>query len=76
LDSLLLDLQSPLLADDLATGQASLPPAPNQWILEAENWFQIGLATLQRLIVEYISGPPRRNIHSTWHKMKAKTIKA
>lgn len=48
----------PILAASLITAQDSLPPAPSQWILETENWFQIGLAAMQRLTVEYISGPP------------------
>lgn len=47
-----------LLASQLSATQFSIPPAPNQWVLETENWFQIGLAIMQRYTVDYISGPP------------------
>jgi hypothetical protein len=57
----------PLLARGLTIGQMSLPPAPNQWILETENWFEIGLATLQRLTVEYITGPPPQYAHNAFY---------
>jgi hypothetical protein len=47
-----------LLAENLVIPISdSLPLAPDQWILEAENAFQIGLGTMQRMMVNYISGP-------------------
>ncbi|KAE8453974.1 hypothetical protein EG329_007750 [Mollisiaceae sp. DMI_Dod_QoI] len=51
-------LESPLLADALAAEGESLPPAPDQWILEASHWFSISLANMQRLLVDYATGPP------------------
>ncbi|KUJ10441.1 uncharacterized protein LY89DRAFT_723648 [Mollisia scopiformis] len=48
----------PLLAQSLVQSGISLPLAPNQWILEAENWFRVGLSNLQRLMADYITGPP------------------
>lgn len=56
--SMLSSGSSTLLAQSLCTGQMCMPPAANQWILEVENWFQIGMVLLQRLTLEYISGPP------------------
>ena len=50
-------LPSPLLAESLAQDTTSMPLAPNQWILEAQNWFTIGLSTMQHLLVDYITGP-------------------
>ncbi|KAF8851543.1 hypothetical protein BDZ45DRAFT_695838 [Acephala macrosclerotiorum] len=49
---------SPLLVENLAESQQSLPPANNQWELESKNWFTIGLANTQRLVVDYVTGPP------------------
>lgn len=49
--------QTPLLAGDLAPYGISLPIASNQWILEAENWFKIGLFNLQRVTVDFATGP-------------------
>lgn len=51
-------LSSPLLAGNLASGTESFPPASDQWILEAKNWFTISLANTQRLLTDYITGPP------------------
>jgi hypothetical protein len=51
-------LTSPLLAENLASGSESFNPAPDQWILEAKNWFSISLANTQRLMTDYITGPP------------------
>jgi hypothetical protein len=36
---------------------SSLPLAPNQWILESKNLFTIGLATMQRMMIDFINGP-------------------
>lgn len=47
----------PLLAQRLTTARSSLPPAPNQWVLEVEGWFQVALAMMQHKLVDYISGP-------------------
>ncbi|KUJ17744.1 uncharacterized protein LY89DRAFT_747572 [Mollisia scopiformis] len=52
-------LSSPLLADELAYAGQLLPPAPNQWVLEASNWFTISLANTQRFFNEYVTGPPQ-----------------
>ncbi|CZR60573.1 uncharacterized protein PAC_10469 [Phialocephala subalpina] len=51
-------LDSQLLAAGLEGDGQSLPPVPNQWILEAENWFSISLSNIQRLLVGYVTGPP------------------
>lgn len=50
-----------LLASSLTTTQVSLPPSPDQWILESENWFRTGLAAIQGYMVGYVSGPPGEN---------------
>ncbi|KAE8446476.1 hypothetical protein EG329_011939 [Mollisiaceae sp. DMI_Dod_QoI] len=52
--------QTPLLAQALATSGMSLPLPPNQWILEAQNWFSIGLFNMQRLMVDFVTGPTTR----------------
>jgi hypothetical protein len=52
-------LTTQLLAESLTSGvEQSLPLAPNQWVLEVHNWFTIGLANAQHLLVDYITGPP------------------
>ncbi|KUJ19581.1 uncharacterized protein LY89DRAFT_717054 [Mollisia scopiformis] len=50
-------VRSPLLAEDLAGLPLSAPLAPNQWVLEVEHWFTIGLANLQRLMLDIVTGP-------------------
>lgn len=56
-------LDSQLLAAGLEGDGQSLPPAPNQWILESENWFSISLTNIQRLLVGYVTGPPSQFEH-------------
>lgn len=57
INGLVQGLPSPLLADALSyANQAS--PAPDQWALEARNWFAIGLASMQRYFNDYVAGPP------------------
>ncbi|KAE9372844.1 hypothetical protein N431DRAFT_467074 [Stipitochalara longipes BDJ] len=51
-------LTTSLLANKLSSGGLSMPLAPNQWELESSNWFTIGLAEIQQLMVSYITGPP------------------
>jgi hypothetical protein len=65
-------LASPqLLADSLTSGDgASLPLASDQWILEAKNFFTIGLANAQRLVVEAITGPPSQFTQYAWNETK------
>jgi hypothetical protein len=47
-----------LLAESLVVPLSdSLPLAPDQWILETKNMYRIGLATVQRLMVDFITGP-------------------
>ncbi|KAF4612825.1 hypothetical protein G7Y89_g15548 [Cudoniella acicularis] len=58
LASLLSSFTSPLLLDSLEAGGSSLPPAPNQWILEMNNLFTIGLANFQHQLMEFVTGPP------------------
>lgn len=47
----------PLLARNLYGDEMSLPLASDQWVLEVTNWFTVGLAQVQRLMLEYITGP-------------------
>lgn len=51
-------LEPKVLAESLAATTLSLAPAPDQWVQEVTNWFSVGLANLQRLIVDYNTGPP------------------
>ncbi len=53
-----LSLEAPLLADGLAAGGVSVPLPDNQWELEVQNWFQIGLNNVQRMVVSSATGPP------------------
>jgi len=53
-----LGLDMPLLADSLAAGGVSVPLPNNQWELEVKNWFQIGLNNVQRMVVDFATGPP------------------
>jgi hypothetical protein len=48
----------PLLADDLREGDVSLGLASDQWILEADNIFAMGLNAIQRWVTEFATGPP------------------
>lgn len=48
---------SPLLAQSLVGPALSAPLAANQWVLEVENWLTVSLVQLQRLMLEYITGP-------------------
>ncbi|CZR69594.1 uncharacterized protein PAC_19494 [Phialocephala subalpina] len=59
------NLESSLLANDLAAQKSSLPLAVNQWVLEAQNWFSIGVANLQRMVVDVATGPPGANARFT-----------
>jgi hypothetical protein len=59
-------LESAVLADNLASNQVSLPLPPNQWILEASNWFSITLANLQNSIVNTATGPSGTNAQYTY----------
>lgn len=59
LDSTIFHITTKLLAESLTSGtDESLTPAENQWVLESQNWFSIGIANAQRLVVDYITGPP------------------
>lgn len=51
------NLDSSLLADNLAAKGGSLPLPSNQWVLEAQNWFSISMNNIQRLLVETATGP-------------------
>lgn len=51
-------LNKPLLAQEIASDKGSIPLPSNQWILEASNLFTIGLASLQQILLDYITGPP------------------
>lgn len=48
---------SALRAQEYVSERAQLEIKPNQWHLEVDSWFDIGLAKLQRAIVEYATGP-------------------
>jgi hypothetical protein len=48
---------SALRAQDTVSDRNQLEIRPNQWQLEVEGWFDVGLAKLQRYIVEYATGP-------------------
>ncbi|CZR55165.1 uncharacterized protein PAC_05051 [Phialocephala subalpina] len=47
-----------LMASGLCVEGASPPLPPNQWILEATNWFSIGMVNIQRRVVDTATGPP------------------
>ncbi|KAF8865654.1 hypothetical protein BDZ45DRAFT_796456 [Acephala macrosclerotiorum] len=51
-------LEPSLLADSLASDKLSLPLPSNQWILEAENWFEVSMANMQSFMVNTATGPP------------------
>ncbi|TVY80916.1 hypothetical protein LSUE1_G005961 [Lachnellula suecica] len=53
-------LTSPLLVYSLAEGVASLPPDPEQWVLEMKNMFTLGLSNLQRNLMGFVTGPPQQ----------------
>jgi hypothetical protein len=57
-DSIIGQLNPPILAVGVASQGASPALPSNQWILEAENWFSISLNNIQRLIVGAATGPP------------------
>lgn len=48
--------KSPLLASQVADMGISLPISDRQWILEVENWFRVGLANMQNLMVDFAAG--------------------
>jgi len=55
----IVDSRSLLATQTVLPGKFGLiqpSPPDNQWILEVENLFQIGLAQLQRQIIEYVGG--------------------
>lgn len=49
--------ETTLLAESIAAYGMSLPLASDQWMQEVKNWFTIGLATTQRFMLEYVTGP-------------------
>ncbi|KAE9381083.1 hypothetical protein N431DRAFT_457696 [Stipitochalara longipes BDJ] len=51
-------MDSPLLAESLAKSTMSMPIASDQWVLESKNWFSLGLASMQHMAVDYVTGPP------------------
>lgn len=55
---LLQNLDSPLLANNLAISGQSMPLASDQWVLESKNLFSMGLAIMQHMVVDYVTGPP------------------
>ncbi|KPI39496.1 uncharacterized protein AB675_5103 [Cyphellophora attinorum] len=48
---------SALRATEYVSERAQLEIKPNQWQVEVNSWFDVGLARLQRSIVEYATGP-------------------
>ncbi|KAE9371335.1 hypothetical protein N431DRAFT_483888 [Stipitochalara longipes BDJ] len=66
-----LSLDVPLLADSLAGGGVSVPLPNNQWELEVENWFQIGLNNVQRMVVSFATGPPSQFAQYTLNQAKS-----
>ncbi|CZR67750.1 uncharacterized protein PAC_17649 [Phialocephala subalpina] len=58
-------LNPPIMAAGLAAGGVSPPLPDNQWVLEATNWFSIGLNNLQRMMVDVATGPPGKDAHYT-----------
>jgi hypothetical protein len=57
ISNIITNLDSSLLADNLAAKGESLPLPSNQWILEAQNWFSISMNNIQRLLVTTATGP-------------------
>jgi hypothetical protein len=55
---LIANMDSPLLAQSLAVPDISMPIASDQWVLESKNWFSLGLANMQHMGVDYVTGPP------------------
>ncbi|KAI9756864.1 MAG: hypothetical protein M1815_002651 [Lichina confinis] len=57
-----------LRAQEAVSGADQTPLPPNQWTIEASTWFSVSLASLQKQMVEYATGPattvsdPRRQI--------------
>jgi len=50
------NLDSSMLADNLAAKGESLPLPSIQWVLEAQNWFSISMNNIQRLVVATATG--------------------
>ena len=48
---------SALRAQEYVSDRSQLEIKPNQWQLEVNSWFDVGLAKLQRGIVQYATGP-------------------
>ncbi|CZR65839.1 uncharacterized protein PAC_15739 [Phialocephala subalpina] len=51
-------MSSPLLARDLVSYGTSSTIPSDKWILEATNWFAIGMNLIQRYVSEVATGPP------------------
>jgi hypothetical protein len=69
-----LSLESPLLADRLAGGGVSIPLPDNQWELEVQNWFQIGLNNVQRMVVSSAAGPPGQFAQYTFNQSRSPAL--
>jgi hypothetical protein len=69
-----LSLESPLLADKLAGGGVSIPLPDNQWELEVQNWFQIGLNNVQRMVVTSATGPPGQFAQYTFNQSRSPAL--
>jgi hypothetical protein len=65
------NLDVPLLADRFAAGSVSVPLPKNQWELEVQNWFQIGLNNVQRMVVNSATGPPAQFPQYSFNQTKS-----